>query len=70
MAVNVCRANPAQFTQIVKMVKKQFPAAKHASNTHLLMATMQKMGRLPPVKMDEMAFKACRQNNGAIVEQN
>ena len=50
-AVNVCRCVPGRFSNVVKQVKKQkkmFPMAHHAQNTHLLMATMQKVGRLPP----------------------
>lgn len=60
MAVNVCRAMPGRFSNIVKMVKKQYKQAKNAAHTHLLIGTMQKIGRLPPVKMDDPCFQAVR----------
>ena len=31
---------------------------------------MQKIGRLPPIKMDDFCFRAVRQRNSAVVEMN
>ena len=42
-AVNVCRAVPGRFSMVVKQVKRQFPVAKHAKHTHLLIKSMEKM---------------------------
>ena len=70
MAINVCRYNPAMFIPIVKQVKHNNLAAKQAPFTMNLEKTMREMGRLPPVKMDEFAFQACRKNNDAIIARN
>ena len=59
-AVNVCRAVPGKFTIVVKNVKNNNPMAKNAAHTHLLLKTLQNLKRLPPVRMDEQAFKAVR----------
>jgi hypothetical protein len=67
MAVNICRAMPGRFSNVVKMVKKQYKQAKQASHFHLLVGTLQKIGRLPPVKMDDNCFRAVRENNNKIV---
>jgi len=69
-AVNVCRAVPQKFTIIVKQVKNNNPMAKNAAHTHLLLKTLQNLKRLPPVRMDEMAFRAVRQNNARVVGLN
>jgi len=67
MAINVARAAPAQFSQVVRAVKQNNELAKKASHTMNLIHEMAKMERLPPVKFDEFANRACRQNNDNVI---
>lgn len=69
-AVNVCRAVPGRFVQICKQVKHSFPMAKHAKHSMNLFKTMEKCGRLPPIKYDDFCNQACRRNNDIIIEKD
>ena len=55
MAINVARAAPAAFVQVVRNVKQTHPLAKAAPFTLNLVKTMQHLQKLPPVKFDEFA---------------
>jgi hypothetical protein len=67
-AVNVCRMKPSLFVPIVHQVKsKAFPAAQKAPHTHVLLKMLKSMQRLPPIAMDEQAFKVVRQNNDRVI---
>lgn len=62
MAINICRARPAQFSMIVHNVHESVPLAKKLK-AHPLIQKMKKMQRLPPVEADGLAYQACTRNN-------
>ena len=44
--------------------------AKHAKHSMNLFKTMEKIGRLPPIKYDDFCMQACRRTNEIIVERD
>jgi hypothetical protein len=69
MCINIARAAPGPFSEVVKLTKHKNPRARNANFTMNLIKTMHAMGnnRLPPVKMNDTANQACRQNNDYVV---
>jgi hypothetical protein len=56
--------------QICKQVKKTNPLAKNCQHSHILFATMQKIGQLPVVHQSEVGQRAVEQNNANVVALN
>ena len=71
MCINIARAAPGPFSEVVKLTKHKNPRARNANFTINLIKTMHAMGnnRLPPVKMNDTANQACRQNNDYVVQR-
>ena len=67
MAINVCRARPAAFSQIVHKVKQDVPLAQNCNHTHDLIKKMKHMKPLPAVNADDLAYQACMRNNQAVI---
>ena len=63
MAVNVCRFAPKDFVAAVQRVKQNNARAKAVEGTHELIKFMQACPRLPYVRWDEAAAKACKQQS-------
>jgi len=55
MCINIARAAPGPFSEVVKLTKHNNPRARKANYTMKLLKTMRGMGnnRLPPVKMND-----------------
>jgi hypothetical protein len=66
MAVNLIRLCPKQFVTAVMQVKKNNPMAKSVNGTHQLCKHMSNMPKLPPLRWDEQAARACREQNMEI----
>lgn len=66
MAVNLIRFTPKNFVQVVMQVKKNSPVAKSVNGTHQLCKHLANMPKMPPVRWDEQAARACREQNLAI----
>ena len=71
MGVNLCRNDPKRFVYWVKQVYKEHVLLRGGLGKKMneLVAKLNSMEQLRPVKIDVTCNDACRQNNATVVEK-
>ena len=72
MGINLCRHDPKRFIPIVKRLYKEnvLLAKGQGKKMNELVAKLTAQQPLSPVRFDQQANQACRDNNAAVIEKD